>query len=330
MLYFSVIIPVFNRPDEVFELLESLALQTNKNFEVLIVEDGSEITCENIVNQFSEKLNIQYFSKVNEGPGLSRNYGALRAKGNYFVFFDSDCIIPPNYFQIVTDALSVNYTNSYGGPDMAHPSFSDIQKAISFSMTSFFTTGGIRGGKKSLEKFHPRSFNMGFSKEVFEKTGGYSKMRFGEDIDLSLRILEAGFTAQLIQQAAVYHKRRVDFRKFFKQVHNSGIARINLYKRHPKSLKMVHFLPTAFVCGTIFLLFAGIFFPFLFGFLVFYFLLLWCEAFFQYKNFKIAFLAIPASIVQLFGYGSGFLISFWKRIVLHKSEFHAFSTNFYK
>jgi GT2 family glycosyltransferase len=232
---------------------------------------------------------------------------------------------------IVNDCLSKHWLDAFGGPDAAHDSFTPVQKAISYSMTSFLTTGGIRGGNIDAEKFHPRSFNMGFSKNVFLKTGGFSGMRFGEDLDLSMRIKETGSKTGLIKPAFVYHKRRTDFRKFFKQVHNSGIARINLFKRHPGTLKAVHFLPAAFVCYSalsILLL--------LFGrwelsvVLIIYFLAIFTDASNQYKSLRVGWLSVIATIVQHTAYGTGFLISFWKRIILRQPEFDAYSVNFYK
>lgn len=330
-LQFSLIIPVFNRPDEVRELLQSLTVQTFKEFEVVIVEDGSQQTCENEVELFRNKLNIKYFNKHNEGPGLTRNYGAKHAVGNYFIFFDSDCLIPEAYMQVVKNALETNWLDVFGGPDAAHPSFTPIQKAISYSMTSFFTTGGIRGGKKKVDVFHPRSFNMGFSKEVFEKTGGFAKMRFGEDLDMSMRIIEAGYKAGLIREAFVYHKRRTDFRKFFKQVHNSGIARINLYKRHPQTLKLVHFAPAVFVIFTLLAIVAALFGIWAGMFiLLLYFLLIFIDSWRQYNNVEVAFLSAQSAFVQHIGYGSGFIKAFWRRIILGKPEFHAYERNFYK
>ncbi|MDX1904303.1 MAG: glycosyltransferase [Thermonemataceae bacterium] len=332
-IFFSVIIPVFNRPDEVEELLASLSNQKCKNFETIIVEDGSNIPCEQIVEKYKKEIAISYFVKPNSGPGDTRNFGAKQAKGNYFVFFDSDCIIPENYFCEVNKVLQTDFVEAYGGADAAHHSFTPVQKAISYAMTSFFTTGGIRGGKTfNPKKFHPRSFNMGFSREVFELTKGFGTMRFGEDIDMSLRIKEAGFRTTLIKNAFVYHKRRTDFWKFFKQVHNSGIARINLYKRHSKSLKIVHFLPAFFTLGLFLLLIALFFVPILALSPVFLFsLLIFFDALLIKKNtFEVAYLAIQASFVQLIGYGTGFLKGFWRRIILRKPEFHSFTRNFYK
>lgn len=330
MYKFSIIIPVYNRPDEVEELLESLSNQTFKDFEIIIVEDGSKIDCIKIVENYKNKLDLKYFFKENSGPGQTRNYGAERASGNYFVFFDSDCIIPVNYFEIVNNFLNKNQLDSYGGPDAAHKSFTKVQKAINYSMTSFFTTGGIRGGKEKFDKFHPRSFNMGFTKEVFQKTTGFSKMRFGEDVDLSLRIIAEGFSTGLIKEAFVYHKRRTDFRKFFKQIFNSGIARINLSVKHKGSLKIMHFFPTVFSIGCILLLIISIFFPVVLILPGIYILMIFIDSLIKNKNISIAFLSIISSFTQLFAYGAGFLTAFWKQKILKKDEFQAFSKNFYK
>ena len=242
---YSVIIPVYNRPDEVDELLQSLTRQSFKDFEVIVVEDGSSIPCKPVTEKYQELLDVHYYDKPNSGPGQTRNYGAERSKGEYLIILDSDCILPEGYFLAVEEELQHEAADAFGGPDRAHESFTDIQKAINYSMTSFFTTGGIRGGKKKMDKFYPRSFNMGVRREVYQALGGFSRMRFGEDIDFSIRIFKGGYTCRLFPGAWVYHKRRTDFRKFFKQVHNSGIARINLYKKYPESLKLVHLLPAA-------------------------------------------------------------------------------------
>jgi glycosyltransferase involved in cell wall biosynthesis len=327
---FSVIIPVYNRPSEVNELLESLAHQSFKNFEVVIVEDGSSEKSEMIVGLFKDLLNIKYYFKQNSGPGLTRNFGAENASADYFIFFDSDCIIPQNYFEIIDLSLKQNFLDCYGGPDRAHPSFSSVQKAINYSMTSFFTTGGIRGGKKKMDKFYPRSFNMGFSKDVFITTGGFSKMRFGEDVEFSIRVIKNEFITGLISEAFVFHKRRTNLRKFFRQVYNSGIARINLFKRHPESLKLVHLLPAAFVSFSI-LLFLMSFFKLLFIFpLLFFCLLIFSDSLLKNKSISVAFISIFAAFIQLLGYGSGFIHAFWKRLIFKDKEFYAFSKNFYK
>ena len=240
---YSIIVPVYNRPDEVDELLDSLTRQAYSNFEVIIVEDGSDTPCKEVCDKYLDRLNLQYFLKKNSGPGQSRNYGAERAKGEYLIILDSDVVLPGNYLKAVDEELTDNPCDAFGGADASHSSFTDVQKAISYSMTSFFTTGGIRGGKKKLDKFYPRSYNMGIRREVYLKLGGFSKMRFGEDIDFSYRIVEAGYKCRLFPKAWVWHKRRTDLKKFFRQVYNSGIARINLEKRHPGTMKLVHLLP---------------------------------------------------------------------------------------
>ena len=330
-MFFSVVIPVYNRPDEVDELLRSLCEQTATNFEVIVVEDGSTIPCKSIVEKYSLRLSTSYFSKENTGPGTTRNYGAQRSNGDYIIFFDSDCIIPPTYFQCVNEFLSRNAIDAFGGPDKAHPSFTVTQKAINYSMTSFFTTGGIRGGNEKMDKFFPRSFNMGFSREVFNITHGFSTMRFGEDIDMSIRILACNFKTALIKDAFVYHKRRTDLKKFFKQVFNSGMARINLYKKHPNSLKLVHLLPTMFVLGTFLLLILTIFCNVLFlAPLGIYIFAVFLDSLIRNRSFAVALKSILASFVQLFGYGTGFIAAFWKRIILGKPEVSAFVKNFYK
>ena len=246
---YSVIVPVFNRPDEVAELLESLTMQSSTDFEVIIVEDGSKEPCETVCKQYEKQLDIKYFMKENSGPGQSRNYGAACSEGEYLLILDSDVVLPAGYIAAIDEELQREPADAFGGPDRAHESFTDTQKAISYSMTSFFTTGGIRGGKKKLDKFYPRSFNMGIRRDVYERLGGFSKMRFGEDIDFSIRIFKAGCSCRLFPKAWVWHKRRTDFRKFWRQVYNSGIARINLYKKYPESLKLVHLLPMVFTVG---------------------------------------------------------------------------------
>lgn len=329
-MYFSIIIPVYNRPEEVDELLESLTRQTNKKFEVILAEDGSTKKCDFIAKKYSAQLSIVYFEKQNSGPGLTRNAGAEKSKYDYLIFFDSDCIIPERYIESVSEFLQNNYVDAYGGPDKALPSFTTVQKAINYSMTSFFTTGGIRGGKKSMDKFHPRSFNLGVSKKAFDAIGGYGKMRFGEDIDFSLRLLESGFSTDLIPEAYVYHKRRSTFKQFFKQVHNSGIARINLFLRHPKSLKLVHFLPAAFVKTMVLTLLLALFFPILLVIPIGYSLVVWTDSAIKNKSLKVGFYSIAAAWVQLFGYGTGFISAVWRRLILKKGEFKAFEKKFYE
>ena len=317
-MFFSAIIPVYNRPDEVEELLESLTLQTFKNFEIVLVEDGSTIPCKPAVDKYSESINIQYFTKPNSGRSETRNYGMARATGNYFVFFDSDCIIPPNYFEKLNENLQKNYSDCFGGPDAAHESFSKVQKAINYAMTSFFTTGGIRGGKSQMEKFKPRTFNMGFSRAVFEKVGGFNDM-FGEDIDLSIRINDAGFQTTLYRDTFVYHKRRVSFKKFYKQVHNFGIARINLALLHKGSLKLVHTFPALFLLGGVaIIVLAIVITPWLLLLPAFYTFVLFIHSLIKTKNLKTAVLSIWAAYIQIIGYGWGFIKSFVKKIIFRQ------------
>ena len=327
---YSIIVPVYNRPDEVDELLQSLTAQTLHDMEVIIVEDGSGLPCEDVVRRYAGKLQLRYYMKENSGPGPARNYGAGHSQGEWLIFLDSDCVLPSGYLQAVDDELKRQADcDAWGGPDRAHESFTPVQKAISYSMTSFLTTGGIRGGKKQMDrKFYPRSFNMGIRSSLYRQLGGFSSMRFGEDIDLSLRIYESGAACRLFPEAWVWHKRRTDFRKFFKQVHNSGIARINLMKRHPGSLKPVHLLPMVFTVGTFLCpLFAFLFLPplLLFSLLVF------TDSSIRNRSIRIGFLSIWASFIQLIGYGTGFLRAWWLRCVLGRNEeLQAFKKNFYE
>ena len=327
---YSFIIPVYNRPDEVDELLDSLTRQTFRDFEVVVVEDGSVVPCKDIVDKYADRLSIHYYNKANSGPGQTRNYGVDRANGEYMLILDSDCILPEKYLEAVEAELQRQKGDAFGGPDRAHESFTDVQKAINYAMTSFFTTGGIRGGKKKLDKFYPRSFNMGVRKDVYQALGGFSKMRFGEDIDFSIRIFNGGYQCRLFPEAWVWHKRRTDLKKFFKQVHNSGIARINLYKKYPESLKLVHMLPALFTLGVVFLFLASLFWGGSLSLLFLFALIVFVDASMQNKSLKIGLLAIAASFIQLTGYGTGFLRAWWKRCVCGKSEFAAFDKNFYQ
>ena len=327
---YSFIIPVYNRPDEVDELLDSLTRQTIRDFEVVVVEDGSSVPCKEVVDKYADRLTIHYYNKANSGPGQTRNYGVERANGEYMLILDSDCILPEKYLEMVEADLQSQKADAFGGPDRAHESFTDVQKAINYAMTSFFTTGGIRGGKKKLDKFYPRSFKMGVRKDVYQALGGFSKMRFGEDIDFSIRIFKGGYQCRLFPEAWVWHKRRTDLKKFFKQVHNSGIARINLYKKYPESLKLVHVLPALFTLGVVFLLLASFLWGGSLSLLFLFALIVFVDASSQNKSLKIGMLAIAASFIQLTGYGTGFLRAWWKRCVCGKSEFAAFEKNFYK
>ena len=379
---YSIIVPVFNRPDEVDELLESLCSQTLKDFEVIIVEDGSKNPCKDVCDKYAGVLDLHYYYKENSGPGQSRNYGAERAKGDWLIVLDSDVVLPPNYMAAANSTLSTLNSklniSAFGGPDAAHPDFTPVQKAISYSMTSFFTTGGIRGGSShrsggtrgALDKFFPRSYNMGIRREVYQELGGFSKMRFGEDIDFSYRIVEAGYKTALIPEAWVWHKRRTDFRKFFRQVCNSGRARINLEKRHPGTTKLVHLLPMVFTVGTLLLTAVAVvgLLLVLFGLLtanrpgcnmspvvilsgiviagvalsplLLYSLLICIDSSIRNLNPWVGLLSIPAAFTQLMGYGFGFIEQWWKRCVLKQGEFahseqseterQAFEKQFYK
>ena len=330
---YSIIVPVYNRPDEVDELLASLCSQTLKDFEVIIVEDGSQKTCKDVCDKYANILDLHYYLKENSGPGQSRNYGVERAQGQYVIILDSDVVLPEGYLEAIDSAIGHQTPDivAWGGPDASHPSFTPVQKAISYSMTSFFTTGGIRGGKAKLDKFYPRSFNMGIRRDVYQELGGFSKMRFGEDIDFSYRIVEAGYQPRLFPDAWVWHKRRTDFRKFFRQVYNSGIARVNLEKRHPGTLKLVHLLPMVFTLGVIGLMLLAPFTAWLSLLpLLLYALIICTDASLQNKSLHVGLLSIPAAFVQLMGYGLGFLESWWKRCVRKHDEFTAFEKNFYK
>ena len=332
---YSIIVPVYNRPDEVDELLESLTLQTLKDFEVIIVEDGSVKTCKDVCDKYADILVLRYYAKENSGPGQSRNYGAERSNGEWLIILDSDVVLPKGYLEAVEKSLTSHLLPlpsiaAWGGPDAAHPSFTPVQKAISYSMTSFFTTGGIRGGKAKLDKFYPRSFNMGIRRDVYLQLGGFTKMRFGEDIDFSYRIVEAGYMPRLFPNAWVWHKRRTDFRKFFRQVYNSGIARINLEKRHPGTMKLVHLLPTVFTLGVIGLLLIALFFPLACVPIILYSAIICIDSSIKNKSLWVGLLSIPAAFVQLMGYGFGFIESWWKRCILKQDEFTAFEKNFYK
>jgi len=308
-LKYSIIIPVFNRPLELEELLASLSQQTFQEFEVIVVEDGSEITSSEVVKDFTGELTLQYLTKENTGPGSSRNYGIEYANTDYFIFLDSDTILPKNYLEEIEKSRASNDADAFGGPDKAHDSFSLVQKAINYSMTSFLLTGGIRGGGRSLDRFYPRSFNMGFSREVFNATGGFSNMRFGEDIDLSIRIFENGFKTALFENAFVYHKRRTNFLKFFKQVYKSGVARINLQKRHPGSLKVVHALPLlAIIFGIVLIVLAFEMSIIYLAPVFIYFVLILFDATIKNRNLLVGMLSILSSFVQVTAYGTGFFI----------------------
>lgn len=307
---YSVIVPVYNRPREIDELLGSLTQQTYKSFEVIVVEDGSSSPCKSVVDKYSEKLDVSYFLKENSGQGFSRNFGFEKASGDYFVVFDSDCLIPPHYFDAVNRVMEQQKVDCWGGPDRAHSSFTPVQKAINYSMTSFFTTGGIRGSSQHVGTFHPRSFNMGISYEVFQKTGGYKITRMGEDLEFSIRIQKMGFNTVLIEEAYVYHKRRTNLVQFYKQLRFFGRARINLARFHPEQIKILHTLPLLFTIGLIISLFALVFhFPYL-NFIIYlyglFILVIAVDSFRVEKSLLISFYSVIAGFIQLTAYGIGF------------------------
>jgi glycosyltransferase involved in cell wall biosynthesis len=317
-MFFSVIIPVYNRPQEVDELLESLCQQHYQNFETLIIEDGSEKRCKNIVEGYTDQLDISYYYKENSGQGFSRNFGFERANGDYYIVFDSDCIIPPHYFETVNRYLKEHPVDAFGGPDRAHTDFTSTQKAISYAMTSPLTTGGIRGNKRHAGTFHPRSFNMGISKEVFAKTGGYRITRMGEDIEFSIRIIQNGFSTALIEKAFVYHKRRTSLKEFYKQLHFFGRARINIGRFYPSEVKAVHLLPACFLIGMLFFLtlpfwnlssFTLLLYPFLF-----FCALLLTHAIYKTGSAEVGILSLSTSFIQLTAYGHGFIQEWWTKL----------------
>ncbi len=331
---YSIIVAIYNRPDELDELLESLTHQSYTDFEVIVVEDGSTIPCKEVCDRYHGRLHVQYYSKPNTGPGPSRNFGCRRATGDYFLFIDSDCTVPEQYMQAIETAVEAQHLDAFGGPDREHVSFSPMQKAISYSMTSFLTTGGIRGKKVRVGGvFHPRSFNMGISRAVFNKTDGFAQMRFGEDVEFSIRMIEHGFRVGLIPDAFVYHKRRTDLKKFFKQVHNSGMARISIFLRHRDSLKLTHTLPAAFTVYCLVAVLYTLFEPH--GWvaavpLALFVVAVFTEGSVRYRSASLGILCIAASVVQLIGYGIGFIRAVVWRIIMNKPDVVAFERTFYK
>jgi glycosyltransferase involved in cell wall biosynthesis len=330
-MYFSIVIPVYNRPAEIDEFLDSIVQQDySGDYEVILIEDGSTVKSEEVALRYKDRLAIYYFYKENTGPGDSRNYGMQKAKGDYFIIFDSDCIVPSHYLSIVEQSLSANYVDFFGGPDKALKSFSDIQKAINFSMTSFLTTGGIRGGSEKLNKFQPRSFNMGLSKKAFLAFGGFSNIHPGEDPDLSIRLWELGFKSRLIPDAYVYHKRRIDWDKFAIQTTKFGKARPILDSWHPNYQRITFFLPSIFLVGFCFSLVLLLFVQdFLFKFYCLYFFLIFLVSSIQNRSVVIGFLSIVATWIQFKSYGYGFLLSFVKIRILKRKPQETFPELFF-
>lgn len=331
-LFFSLIIPVYNRPDEVDELLQSLVEQEfDRPFEVVLVEDGSTIPCEEVAGKYSDRLQLSYYFKANSGPGDSRNFGMQKAKGDYFLIFDSDCIIPPSYLQEVDKGLKTHYVDCFGGPDKALDSFSDIQKAINFAMTSFLTTGGIRGGSEKIGKFQPRSFNMGISRKAFEASGGFGSIHPGEDPDLSIRLWKLGFETHLFTSAYVYHKRRIDWSKFYKQVTKFGKARPILNSWYPEHSKLTFFFPTVFMLGLVLALLLCLV-GFCWGMVLylFYFLAIFVTASVETNSIQIGLYSLIAVCVQFYGYGFGFLHSYISVQLLGKDPKQVFPELFFR
>jgi glycosyltransferase involved in cell wall biosynthesis len=317
-ILFSIIVPVYNRQDEVRDLLQSLTAQSDMGFEIILVEDGSTIPCKDVAEQFKSQLRLKYFFKENEGRSIARNYGTDRADGDFFIFVDSDCILPPDYISSLRKELELHPdTDCFGGPDAAHQSFSPLQKAINYSMTSFLTTGGIRGGKIQLEKFVPRTFNTGFSRAVYERVGGFREM-FSEDIDMSTRIRLAGFKIALFRSVKVYHKRRVSLKKFWRQVHIFGMSRITLKLLYPDSLKAVHALPAVAIILLAAFIVASFFSPWWLLLPAAYILAVWISAIVSLRSFSLGSLAVVTSAIQILGYGSGFIRAYvWKILLRH-------------
>ncbi|ALM07289.1 glycosyl transferase family 2 [Sediminicola sp. YIK13] len=331
-LFFSFIVPVYNRPNEIRELLDSLLYQTYTGpFEIVIVEDGSTISSKEVVSAYESQLSITYLEKANSGPGDSRNYGMRHAKGNYFLVLDSDCLLPPEYLDVVHTSLKAEFVDCYGGPDAAHQSFSKVQKAINYAMTSVLTTGGIRGAKKAVDKFQPRSFNMGISKKAFMATGGYGNIHPGEDPDLTIRIWEKGFKTKLIPEAFVYHKRRIDWKKFYVQVNKFGMVRPILNKWHPGTAKITYWFPSFFCLGLlvsfVFAIMGSTFLLLVYGF---YFGMVFIDALVKNRDLEIAILTLVAVTIQFYGYGKGFLQVTLKMNATQKEPEDIFPNLFFK
>lgn len=327
MITFSIIIPVYNRPDELGEILHSLSIQSDMNFEVIIVEDGSTNTAKEISSAYKKKLDIKYFFKDNEGPAIARNFGVKKASGNYYIFFDSDCIIPPDWFKIVRKSLEEKYVDAFGGPDSAAPEFNSTQKAINYTMTSFITTGGTRGSKKHISRYYPRSFNMGISDKVFRQTGGFpvTRMHPGEDMIFSIEIVKNGFKTKLISEAFVYHKRRTNFQGFYKQVHGFGKTRFLISLLYPETFIIFYIIPALFLSGCLGLIICSLLIHYLFlSPIVLFIILIFTHSLIITKNFKVGLYSIIASFYQLFGYGAGFISALWKKGILNKDEYGLF------
>lgn len=308
-MLFSVIIPVYNRPEELAELLTSLVDQTVTNFEVVVIEDGSSNPSDTIIGSFQRDLDIRYIFQENTGQGFARNHGMKMAQGDFFVILDSDVILPSDYLEKLENAIQTRELDAFGGPDAAKEDFSSLQKAMDFAMTSFWTTGGIRGKMKDSSKYQARGFNMGVSRAVFEDLGGFVDPNRGEDIEWSLRIKNAGFKLELVEEAFVYHKRKNTLRSFSKQAFSFGQNRVNVSRFHPGAIKLVHLFPSLFLLFLILTL-VGVL-PetltlqrFLLGFWSGMILL---SATAQTRSILVGILALICSVVQLSSYGAGLI-----------------------
>ncbi len=332
MPFFSLIVPVYNRPEEVSELLESLSKQTFKDFEFILVEDGSSRKSDKILESYQDKFMFKYIDRENQGPALARNTGMEEAVGDYMLFVDSDCILPSDWMQKLVDALKENPVDCFGGPDRAADKFNDVQKAISFAMTSFITTGGIRGGKRQVDKFHPRSYNLGISRKLYQEMGGFpvTRMHPGEDMVFSVELIKRGYRTALFNDCFVYHKRRSTLKQFFRQVYKFGYTRYIISKVYPETKKIIYWFPSLFLFGSLFLLLTGallhLFYLIPLGLL---FILIFFTAYIENRSIKVAMLAIVSSFIQLAGYGWGFARSFFNIEILGKDEYGVLKDGFY-
>jgi len=330
--FYSFIVPVYNRPGELSELLETLAAQTYTGFEVVIIEDGSSIRSDNLVEEYSACLQIQYLDLPRSGPSLARNAGTRAAKGDYFIYVDSDCLLPAGYLNKINQSLDDHPLDFFGGPDRASENFNLTQKAISYAMTSFLTTGGIRGGKKKIDKFYPRSFNMGLTRKAFETVGGFPETRMhpGEDMVFSIELIKNGFTSGLISDAHVYHKRRTSLGKFFKQVFGFGKTRYIISRVYPDTFNLFYLAPSAFLTGSLALITLSLAFGICFLLpLALWVALVFLDSSLRNRSLVVGAIAIIASFIQLYGYGCGFLSAWWHGGILGKDQYGVFSKGFY-
>lgn len=338
---FSVIIPTFNRRDEVHDLLISLQKQTfdHQRFEVIIVDDGSTDGTNHLVESMRSSVDfrLRFFQQDHAGPGLARNLGMTQAAGEYFLFIDSDCLADERWLEGLANAIEQEQPLAFGGPDGVLPEFSPLQKAIDYAMTSFLTTGGMRGHtRKRLAKFYPRSYNMGIHRSIFAKLGGMNNLRHGQDLEFSRRIVASGAKVIYIPAAIVYHKRRTSLQKFFRQIFNWGVARINLTKIDQAILEPLHFMPAVGadtfivltilapfcrICRYLWLLSSGA------GLLILGVIVI--DAYRRYRQVKPALLAPLVALTQVFAYGFGFTAAYIWRIILGKEEFTGFVKRYY-